>query len=185
MTPSKSGIFTGGEAASIAAIQFWVDCVRREHHGYKFNSYPALFAALDAVEAAAINQDATSVVRQAKHAHRLFRKDEHAYWPRLDARWQSAEQFSLLFSPAWYFVSKIVYPGQAFLLVTVQIKPDWHCQVTWSAQATESGPFPAFHSLTDRVDLNWSVSQNRAEVMAEALGTRVLSYDTPSSQWPF
>lgn len=175
---------TGGSAASVTAVRFWADCVRREHHGYKFNSYPALFASLDSVEAAATAKDALNVLRKAKLAHRLFRKDEHAYWPRLDARWQSAEQFSLLFSPAWYFVSKIVYPGQAFLLVTVQIKPDWNCQVTWSAQATENVGFPAFHELTDRVDLRWSASQNRAEAMAESLGTHVLAYNTATADWP-
>lgn len=177
--------FLGGPAASIAAVHFWVDCVRREHHGYKFNSYPELFAALDAVDTATEAMDEQCLVRKARRAHRLFRADEHAYWPRLDIRWQDEQRFSLLFCPAWYFISKVVYPGQAFLLVQVQIKPTWHCQVTWSAQATESGPFPAFNALTDRVDLDWSACAEGSGIVIPKLETRVLTYDTPSSQWPF
>jgi len=182
---ATSSAVIGGSAASIAAVKFWADCVRREHHGYKFNSYPALFTALDAVEAAATAKDGVELIRQAKLSHELFRADEHAYWPRLEAIWLSASRFRLLFCPAWYFISKIVYPGQAFLLVTVQTKPDWQCQVTWSAQATESGPFPAFNALTDRVDLDWSGDDAVASNVVPALDTYVLSYDTPSSQWPF
>ncbi len=182
---ATSVAMSGGTTASIAAIRFWVDCVRREHHGYKFNAYPALFAALDGVETAAATKDACGLIRKAKLSHELFRQDEHAYWPRLEARWLSANRFSLLFCPAWYFISKVVYPGQAFLLVTVQIKPDWQCQVVWSAQATESGPFPAFNALTDRIDLDWSSREAQSGVAIPTLETRVLSYDTPSSQWPF
>jgi hypothetical protein len=182
---TRVAAFVGAEAESIAAIQFWADCARREHHGWKFNSYPELFSSLNRVQSAAGERDAIMVVRKARQARRLFLKDEHAYWPRLEARWLSPTQLYLAFSPSWYFISRIVYPGNVYLAVRVWIERSWRCEVSWSAMRVESGVFPDFDALNRHDGLHWHSDGERSVNFPPPLWPTVLMpYDAPSAAFP-
>lgn len=173
----------GSAPESVAAVQFWAESVRREHHGWKFNSYPALFRSLDRVQQAAQAMDGIGVIRAARRARQLFLQDEYAYWPRLEARWLQSTHFCLVFNPAWYFISQVAYLADVYIVVHVWTQALWHCEVAWSALAVETGTFPNFDALFEQEGMHWQPVRTKGGECHPSLAwpTAVIPYDAPTS----
>lgn len=175
----------GGIAESVAAAQFWAECVRREHHAWKFNSEPRLFAPLAAMQDAAAANNWRRLLRFARIVRDRFRKDEHAYCPRIRVWRPSKRQLCLSMSPMFYHVGRAEFLGSVFLHVSLWFDGVWRCEAICSAFCFEGRAFPAFDGVFYQPGLQWDrLQMPTPESHAPKWPNLVINYGRPYRDVP-